>query len=246
MRATTRLLATLKPARYLEPNSPTGLTGLFTHPTPRSTLLYLYSATLDKLQSMPESCVYRQSTEALTKHRLQIVESVKPPGYETWLAKINKEMETHPEVFKSSGPQAGRSQKISHHGRTFVATELREPPDEREEEWDGEHVGPPELEGTRTSAERAGQKNLAHDEYEASKTVEWDPEPLLEASQIAELENQIGAGLIEEVIEVAEGELKLADVIAQNRVWEDLEEKPAEGQWTYFERGTHMPQTQSP
>ena len=26
--------------------------------------------------------------------------------------------------------------------------------------------------------------------------------------------------------------------------WEDLEEKPVEGQWTYFERGTHTGTTQ--
>ena len=28
--------------------------------------------------------------------------------------------------------------------------------------------------------------------------------------------------------------------------WEDIEEKPTEGQWTYFERGTHVPTTQAP
>jgi NADH dehydrogenase (ubiquinone) 1 alpha subcomplex subunit 5 len=56
------------------------------------------------------------------------------------------------------------------------------------------------------------------------------------AYRVAELENKIGAGLIEEVIQVAEGELKLIDHMAQAKVWEDLEEKPAEGQWTYFER----------
>ena len=27
--------------------------------------------------------------------------------------------------------------------------------------------------------------------------------------------------------------------------WEDLEEKPVEGQWAYFERGTHTPTTQA-
>lgn len=27
--------------------------------------------------------------------------------------------------------------------------------------------------------------------------------------------------------------------------WEDLEEKPVEGQWSYFERGTHTPTTQA-
>jgi NADH dehydrogenase (ubiquinone) 1 alpha subcomplex subunit 5 len=72
--------------------------------------------------------------------------------------------------------------------------------------------------------------------------------------RITDLENKIGAGLIEEVIQVAEGELKLVDVMLNSKVyvqsitsmteanlyyrWEDLEEKPVEGQWTYFMRGT--------
>jgi NADH dehydrogenase (ubiquinone) 1 alpha subcomplex subunit 5 len=36
--------------------------------------------------------------------------------------------------------------------------------------------------------------------------------------RIQELENKIGAGLIEEVIQVAEGELKLIDHMAQAKV----------------------------
>jgi NADH dehydrogenase (ubiquinone) 1 alpha subcomplex subunit 5 len=42
--------------------------------------------------------------------------------------------------------------------------------------------------------------------------------------------------LIEEVIQVAEGENLLADVMVNNKVWEDLTEKAPEGQWSYFER----------
>lgn len=36
--------------------------------------------------------------------------------------------------------------------------------------------------------------------------------------RIEELENKIGAGLIEEVIQVAEGELKLVDTMIQGKV----------------------------
>jgi hypothetical protein len=36
--------------------------------------------------------------------------------------------------------------------------------------------------------------------------------------RIAEIENKIGAGLIEEVIQVAEGELKLVDAMTQSKV----------------------------
>ena len=36
--------------------------------------------------------------------------------------------------------------------------------------------------------------------------------------RIAEIEEKIGAGLVEEVIEVAEGELKLVDTMLKNKV----------------------------
>lgn len=75
----------------------------------------------------------------------------------------------------------------------------------------------------------------------------------LTGRRIGEIEDKIGAGLIEEVIDVAQGELNLVDTmeksqvyvfppyitlqpILTNRRWEDLEEKPVEGQWVYFER----------
>jgi NADH dehydrogenase (ubiquinone) 1 alpha subcomplex subunit 5 len=41
----------------------------------------------------------------------------------------------------------------------------------------------------------------------------------LTIARIGEIENKIGAGLIEEVIQVAEGELKLADVLLQSKVY---------------------------
>lgn len=37
-------------------------------------------------------------------------------------------------------------------------------------------------------------------------------------TRISELENQIGGGLIEEVIQVAEGELKLLDTMIESKV----------------------------
>lgn len=73
--------------------------------------------------------------------------------------------------------------------------------------------------------------------------------------RVEELENKIGAGLIEEVIQVAESELHLVDIMKKSQAyvvppplslvgfsltfnprWESLEEKPQEGQWVYFER----------
>jgi len=100
MRATLRLLAAVKPGRYLEAGNPTGLTGLFNHPTPRPALLYLYGSTLDKLKAFPEHSVYRKSTEALTKHRMSIIQSIEPEGYEEWAKEAAEKIEKHPEAFK--------------------------------------------------------------------------------------------------------------------------------------------------
>jgi len=251
MRRTCRLLASAKPARYLEANTPTGLTGLFTHPAPRSTLIYLYSSTLDKLKEFPEHSLYRQSTEALTKHRMSIIGAVVPEGYEEWSAKAKKIIAENPEVFNTPkggvDHDGGRHLKEVKDGRSFVTTKVDEVPDETMEEWDGEENLGPELEGVRTTSERKGQSVLGMKRPgEDEKTVKWNPEPPLNADQISEVEDKIGAGLIEEVIQVAEGELKLVDVMLKAKVWEDLEEKPAEGQWTYFMRDTGTPETQQP
>ncbi|KAL9601469.1 MAG: hypothetical protein Q9219_002535, partial [cf. Caloplaca sp. 3 TL-2023] len=46
---------------------------------------------------------------------------------------------------------------------------------------------------------------------------------------VAEIEDKIGGGLIEEIIQVAEGEHKLVDAMLESRPWEQLEEKPPQG-----------------
>ena len=43
-------------------------------------------------------------------------------------------------------------------------------------------------------------------------------DPVADMSSISELENRLGAGLIEEVIEVAEGEHKLVDAMVEAKV----------------------------
>ncbi|RDW92062.1 NADH-ubiquinone oxidoreductase subunit 2 [Coleophoma crateriformis] len=250
MRRTCRLLAAVKPARYLESGTPTGLTGLFTHHAPRSTLMYLYSSTLDKLKEFPESSLYRTSTEAITKHRMQIVEATIPPGYEAWKAKAEKIIAENPEVFNTPAGgvdhDGGRHLKQMANGRVFVHTKIDKPYDEYSTEWDGEKA-PTVLEGTRTTEERKYQSSLAAERPgDDSKTITWESEPALTAQQIEEVENKIGAGLIEEVIQVAEGELKLVDVMLKSKAWEDLEDKPVEGQWTYFTRDTATPPSQAP
>ena len=124
MRASLRLLAKVKPGTFLEANTPTGLTGLTTHPAPRPALILTYRQTLDKLKELPESSVYRQSAEALTKHRLAIIESTKPAGYEDWLSRVQKQISANPEAYKGMK----RSDGSFAHGVIL---------EERSDVWDG-------------------------------------------------------------------------------------------------------------
>ncbi|KAK0735913.1 ETC complex I subunit conserved region-domain-containing protein [Apiosordaria backusii] len=242
MRATLRLLATVRPAaRYLEPGQPTGITGLPTHNAPRSMLLYLYNTTLEKLKAAPEHSVYRQSVEAVTKQRLALVEAVVPPGYKEWAEKAREILKKEPERFKTTNTVSNgglEAAKVQREGQAFVVRQLPSEVDMRYQQWDGEVNDGPELEGSRTQEEMEWHVRVQFERAEAmeQKQIDWEPEPQLTAEQISELENKIGAGLIEEVIQVAEGELKLVDTMIESKVWEPLEEPPAEGQWVAFER----------
>lgn len=180
MRPALRLLANVKQARYLEPLAPTGLTGLVTHPSPRPTLIYLYSRTLEKLKEFPESSAYRKSTEALTRHRLQIVESHKPPGYEDWLERVKKVVAEAPERFektrRSDGTFAGIQQDDVHGGV-------------RAQEWDGQ-VGPITEGPLRTPEEIAQWEAIIEEDTKPAapsdfheEHINWESEPSLEAAQ---------------------------------------------------------------
>lgn len=134
-------------ARYLEPGWPTGLTGLTTHPAPRATLLYLYAKTLDKLKAVPETSLYRQSVEAVTKHRMSIVRSVVPPGYPEWLEKTksqlasvesDKEFRVRPEPGVAGYDNGLRAVRVDAGNMRFVLQAAPEDKDERLQEWDGE------------------------------------------------------------------------------------------------------------
>ncbi|GAA5995174.1 hypothetical protein JCM5350_001859 [Sporobolomyces pararoseus] len=61
--------------------------------------------------------------------------------------------------------------------------------------------------------------------------------------EIEAIEAKIGAGLIEEVIEQAEGELQLAGKMIEWKAWEDLEAPAAPGQWEQFKQ---TPSTTTP
>lgn len=193
MRSTLRLLANVKP-RYLEPFAPTGLTGLFTHPSPRPTLIYLYSTTLQKLQAFPESSAYRQSVEALTRHRLQVIESQKPAGFDAWLERVRKVVGSEPERFAQVQRTDG--------SYTHAAAQQKDGTDNaRGEEWDGEGLsatteGPhrtpqQEAEWAKIMKEASETTDKAgHDFYH--QDMKWESEPALDADQYVYLHLRIG------------------------------------------------------
>ncbi len=179
MRAASRLLAAVKSVRYLEAGTPTGLTGLLTHQSPRSTLIYLYSSTLDKLKRIPDTSVYRQSTEALTRQRLALVESFVPEGLEAWQERLKKQMEEHPGLLERDGASVTELKD----GSTLVRLLVRE---ESGDEWDGEDARP-EPEGERSESERKrqweGVDTSNFEEELRSKDVKLEMEPPLTAEQ---------------------------------------------------------------
>lgn len=174
MRATLRLLANVKSARFLEPFTPTGLTGLTTHPSPRPTLIYLYTTTLEKLKAFPESSVYRQSTEALTRHRLNIVESAKPPGFDAWLQRVKTAIAEDPERFKPALRSDG----------TYAAFQLEDKKAGRDVE-DGEVVTPQQEGAYLNEAEMEARFQQVKTEAQkvADPKFHWEAEPALEAAQ---------------------------------------------------------------
>ncbi|KAJ4319124.1 hypothetical protein N0V94_004085 [Neodidymelliopsis sp. IMI 364377] len=243
MRAASRLFAAVKPGQFLEAGAPTGLTGLVTHPSPRSTLLHHYNGTLEKLKQIPESSVYRQSTEALTRHRLKVVEESKPKGWDAWQEKILSQIAEDPEHFHTIQSAAGIAVVLPKVQNVDFGQN-------RAAEWDGERAQSfPE--GIKSQKERRKDiKAMKGDkDYKPERTfspTEFAPEPQYTIEAISDLESKIGAGLIEEVIQVAEAEHVLVDTMIESRVWEPLEEAIPEGQWSYAERGTHTGTTQKP
>ena len=183
MRSALRLLANVKSPRYLQPFEPTGIVGLVTHPHPRPTLIYLYKTTLQKLKAVPETSVYRQSTEALTRQRLQIVESAVPAGFDAWLERVKKTVADDPERFKSLRQPDG----------SYVGFLVRDGSDNpRGQEWDGDNEPEPiSSSPIRTKEEEAHFHKIIDDAISDKsrypKAMKWENEPPLEAEQYADL-----------------------------------------------------------
>lgn len=97
-------------------------------------------------------------------------------------------MAEHPEVFTTAeggvSYNEGQYVKEVKDGKTFVRITDQGPRDELTEEWDGETDTSAELEGARTTAERANQVNITKDlPPNYSKTVTFEPEPPLTVEQ---------------------------------------------------------------
>ena len=171
MRQTLRLLAQVRKGQFLEANAPTGLTGLLTHPSPRPSLIVLYNQTLSKLAQIPEDSVYRQSAEAVTRHRLKIVQDTKPAGYETWLEKVKKEVEKDPAAYEYLKQADG-----TYAPRFFVG--------ERKIEWDGEKkVKFEEGENTVQDLDRKFKAIQDAEQAALEERKSLDVEPPLDAEQ---------------------------------------------------------------
>jgi ETC complex I subunit conserved region len=161
-------------SRFLEAGAPTGLTGLLTHSAPRPTLVHLYNQTLERLKLFPESSVYRQSTEALTKQRLSVVDSVRPAGYEDWVARVDKMKAENPSLV--TGAATASSQGSVPGG--FMEVNYRR--DDANSDWGGEKpvMG---KEGPRSAADRADLLELT--KKPPGPRIKWEQEPPLDAEQ---------------------------------------------------------------
>lgn len=223
MRPASRLFAALSQStsKYLTPYAPTGLTGIYTHPYPRPQLLYIYTSTLDKLSRLPRDSVYRQSTEALTRHRLAIIETETPAGFDAWQQHIERDV--FPNLTSGQMKVAGDIKHLSVGGKPYLFQRYeKQEQDDRVEEYDGE-VNLGELgEGIRSASQRTKQVKAWERgimQAEAGKGEQIMNEPGLTREQIGRLEEKLESGLIEEVIMVAQKEHDLVDIMLENKMY---------------------------
>ncbi|KAL0634689.1 hypothetical protein Q9L58_006354 [Maublancomyces gigas] len=239
MRPTLRLLT----AR-LAPFSPTGLTGLLTHPNPRPTLIALYNHTLTLLSQLPAHSVYRQSTENLTRQRLNLVEAVKPAEYEAYKQELEAAKErAGMKDRKDSAFQLGLAVTQT---RSVLEDLVRESSDMTVRDYFATETGRwsfPPMPGPATVLKEKPAEAPPHGALFGPGTSEESPaiplfpvEPQLTEEQVSGLEEKFGGGLIEEVIDQGWAELNLVEDMHAAKVWEELEVVPEEGQWVGFER----------
>ena len=179
MRPSLRFLAKVNSGtpKYLEANTQTGLTGLTTHPAPRPALILTYRQTLEKLKQLPSWSVYRQSAEAIAKHRLAIVESTKPEGHDEWLVRVRKQIAANPGAYAS----------MKHADGSYASERVYEA---KSVVWDGQVTrGSARAEGANTEAAANEKGRAIRDEIEerdrpdVRSVDELEEEPRLSADQ---------------------------------------------------------------
>ncbi|BGP36392.1 hypothetical protein JCM10450v2_000292 [Rhodotorula kratochvilovae] len=93
-RATRSLLAAVpkvsQPPQSLRTKLSTGITGIAVHPEPLSALVDSYKSTLAVLEKIPASAVYRQSAEAITRERLDVVQRLGHDGSEGSIEQVEQ------------------------------------------------------------------------------------------------------------------------------------------------------------
>lgn len=159
---------------------------------------------------------------------MNLVEKVIPPGYEEWTVKAKELMRKHPHQFEAASDRIDGSgaRTFKFGNRIFVVGVEHDAGDIRLQEWNGEsQVG-----SNDPITEAAEHQNINDEKLEwvdePQLTAEqWAPRPCFNLRQTAnewdrvkDLEQQLGAGLIEEVIEVAEGELQLIETMEKAQV----------------------------
>ena len=109
---------------------------------------------------------------------MRILEDIKPAGLDEWAKRAREKVDKNPEIF---GPGASRHFYGRAGGRDFIGTESVE--DDEDLEWDGEEGGPMQEGGWTEEDEKKGMRMLKRKVKDTGNTVEWEPEPPLEASQ---------------------------------------------------------------
>ncbi|KAF3942136.1 hypothetical protein ABW19_dt0206570 [Dactylella cylindrospora] len=185
---------------------PTGITGIATHPAPRPTLLNLYNSILRDLKQFPKESAYRTATEALVTHRKKIVEEQIPAGWDAFCKELSSKGLDSPPKYDDE------VEKLDIKAESILAYWGN---------WENT------LEDDREYTELIKYRN---DEVKARLKEEWQKknkdktlpdfdnapdEPDLSSEQVQAIEQQIGCGLIEELITQAYEEYKLVGVMAE-------------------------------
>jgi len=219
--------------------------------------------------------MYRQSTENLTKHRLDILKSVKPAGAGVEKEPTLEEVGAYMRYVLNDLAKEVEAEGMKQHVRSEMAHWEQVPwPKEIQEINPGQSPSAPpvgsaggardilpeqtEDQATTTTKDQAvtldhsveDLKGLSR-EQSVSQLPSPRPgklyremveeagtkivlEPQLSAEQVVELEEKIGEGLLEEVVEQGWLELECVKTLAEDKAWEPLAVVPEEGQWEGF------------